>query len=146
MSNSSKNPPAPRPGGLSLYANLLDPGSAAPGTISKGPVVFKPAETPDEASAKKPQIDSCMFLLPRDTFCCNYSHLSSRQLLCDFNLPNDRSCRKSQKRKALSQRLLCRILRISEMDLLNLLQQQVRQDQQRKLPWLIGQRSGMTKM
>jgi splicing factor 45 len=49
------NPPAPR--GLSLYANLLDPESTAPGTISKGPVVFKPAESAIEGSAKKAQID-----------------------------------------------------------------------------------------
>ena len=33
-----------RPGGLSLYANLLDPAptqDATPGTISRAPVVFK---------------------------------------------------------------------------------------------------------
>jgi splicing factor 45 len=55
MSNNST--PAPR--GLSLYANLLDPDSSAPGTISKGPVVFNKAgaEAAEEASVKKP-IDS----------------------------------------------------------------------------------------
>jgi splicing factor 45 len=56
MSNAGT--PARGPG-LSLYANLLDPSAA---TISKAPVVFKTgtADTPDEASAKKPQIDAGM--------------------------------------------------------------------------------------
>lgn len=49
------NPPAPR--GLSLYANLLDPDSTTPGTISKGPVVFKSAEGAEDGLTKKPQID-----------------------------------------------------------------------------------------
>ncbi|KAH7356688.1 hypothetical protein BKA65DRAFT_604473 [Rhexocercosporidium sp. MPI-PUGE-AT-0058] len=57
MSNPNQTP-APRGGGLSLYANLLDPESSTPGTISKGPVVFKPADAADDGSAKKPQIDS----------------------------------------------------------------------------------------
>ena len=57
MSNPNQTP-TPRTGGLSLYANLLDPESSAPGTISKAPVVFKPADATDEGSAKKPQIDS----------------------------------------------------------------------------------------
>lgn len=42
-SDSGTGPPRP---GLSLYANLLEPtgsGSAAPGTISRAPVVFKQA-------------------------------------------------------------------------------------------------------
>jgi splicing factor 45 len=58
MSNSST--PA-RGTGLSLYANLLDPSAATtPGTISKAPVVFKTgaADTPEEASAKRHQIDA----------------------------------------------------------------------------------------
>ncbi|PVH84419.1 hypothetical protein DL98DRAFT_76222 [Cadophora sp. DSE1049] len=57
MSNPNQTP-TPRSGGLSLYANLLDPESSSPGTISKGPVVFKPADAADDGSAKKPQIDS----------------------------------------------------------------------------------------
>ncbi|CZT08723.1 related to DNA-damage repair protein DRT111 precursor [Rhynchosporium graminicola] len=57
MSNPNQTP-APRGGGLSLYANLLDPESSTPGTISKGPVVFKPADISDDGSAKKPQLDS----------------------------------------------------------------------------------------
>jgi splicing factor 45 len=48
------------PRGLSLYANLLDPDSSAPGTISKGPVVFKNAEAAEDSAAKKPQIDPGM--------------------------------------------------------------------------------------
>jgi hypothetical protein len=58
MSNSST--PA-RGAGLSLYANLLDPSAATtPGTVSRAPVVFKTgtADTPEEASAKKHQIDA----------------------------------------------------------------------------------------
>lgn len=58
MSNPSNSAPAPR--GLSLYANLLDPDSSAPGTISKGPVVFKQNEAPEDTAAKKPQIDPGM--------------------------------------------------------------------------------------
>lgn len=50
------NPPAQR--GLSLYANLLDADSSS--TISKGPVVFKTAETAEEAP-KKHQIDLGMW-------------------------------------------------------------------------------------
>lgn len=53
------------PRGLSLYANLLDPDSAAPGTISKGPVVFKNNEPPEDNAAKKPQIDPGMLCYPR---------------------------------------------------------------------------------
>ena len=61
MSNSSNPKPPARIGGLSLYANLLDPdGVASAATVSKGPVVFKPAESTDEA-AKKPQIDSGIY-------------------------------------------------------------------------------------
>jgi len=60
MSNSTTPGPA-RSGGLSLYANLLDPTAAtAPASISKGPVVFKTgaADTPEETSAKKHGIDA----------------------------------------------------------------------------------------
>jgi splicing factor 45 len=54
-------PPAPgQPprSGLSLYANLLDPTGDA--SISRGPVVFKnaAADSPEETTAKKHQIDS----------------------------------------------------------------------------------------
>jgi hypothetical protein len=55
MSKHSNPTPPARGSGLSLYANLLDPTGDA--TVSKGPVVFKPAETTDEAISKKPQID-----------------------------------------------------------------------------------------
>jgi hypothetical protein len=58
MSNSANPTPPARGGGLSLYANLLDPDSVtSSATVSKGPVVFKPAEATDEASARKPSID-----------------------------------------------------------------------------------------
>lgn len=63
---SSSNPPPPaRTGGLSLYANLLDPtNTSTPGSISKAPVIFKnptvePVEEP--TIAKKPQIDAGIF-------------------------------------------------------------------------------------
>lgn len=51
MANEST---APR-GGLSLYANLLDPNSNAPGTISSAPVTYKPAETAEDDATKKQQ-------------------------------------------------------------------------------------------
>ncbi|ESZ97541.1 hypothetical protein SBOR_2088 [Sclerotinia borealis F-4128] len=55
--------PTPARSGLSLYANLLDPSSSdTPGSIIKGPVVFKPTaaatSAEDEISAKKSQIDA----------------------------------------------------------------------------------------
>ena len=51
--------------GLSLYANLLDPSAATtPGSVSRAPVVFKTgaADTHEDASAKKHQIDAGMAL------------------------------------------------------------------------------------
>ncbi len=58
MSNSSKQTAPARGGGLSLYANLLDPDSVtSSATVSKGPVVFKQVESTDNPSAKKPSID-----------------------------------------------------------------------------------------
>ncbi|KAK2625031.1 hypothetical protein QTJ16_005400 [Diplocarpon rosae] len=63
MSDSTNQASVPRPGGLSLYANLLDPSSTAPGTISKGPVVFKPADAAEEAPAKRP-LDSALRFQP----------------------------------------------------------------------------------
>lgn len=73
------NPPSSTParGGLSLYANLLDPSSSdTPSSITKGPVVFKTAaaSAEDEASAKKPQIDagiSCSWI----TVCAQFTKL-----------------------------------------------------------------------
>ena len=60
MSNSN-TPAAPR-GGLSLYANLLDPSSSNNAAIiSRAPVPFNTADTSaadDEASAKKQQINA----------------------------------------------------------------------------------------
>ncbi|CAG8891116.1 unnamed protein product [Penicillium egyptiacum] len=53
----ASDPPPKR--GMSLYANLLDPSTDAPGTISRAPVVFKQPETepqPDDA-AKKQQLN-----------------------------------------------------------------------------------------
>ncbi|KAJ5040973.1 uncharacterized protein L3040_005532 [Drepanopeziza brunnea f. sp. 'multigermtubi'] len=54
MSSSANQTPTPRAGGLSLYANLLDADSTAPGTISKAPVIFKQPDAAEEGSAKKP--------------------------------------------------------------------------------------------
>jgi splicing factor 45 len=54
----ASDPPPKR--GMSLYANLLDPSTDAPGTISRAPVVFKQPETesqPDDAAAKKQQLN-----------------------------------------------------------------------------------------
>ena len=57
-----------KPGGLSLYANLLDPStesSPAPGTISRAPVVFKQSSEDnaqsDESAAKKQQLNAGRF-------------------------------------------------------------------------------------
>lgn len=46
----------PKRGGLSLYANLLDPKSSTPGSVSSAPVVYKQgdaAKDDDAAAAKK---------------------------------------------------------------------------------------------
>lgn len=52
-------------GGMSLYANLLDPtAESTPGTIARAPVVYKQGETdakPEESASKKPQIDPGTF-------------------------------------------------------------------------------------
>jgi splicing factor 45 len=54
MTMSNNAPPAR--GGLSLYANLLDPKNAAPGTISSAPVTYKAAESsPEQDEAVKKQ-------------------------------------------------------------------------------------------
>lgn len=59
-----EKPTKPVKAGLSLYANLLDPpsSSAAPGTISRAPVVFKQPQSEDsrqdEASAQKQQLSA----------------------------------------------------------------------------------------
>ncbi|OQE36174.1 hypothetical protein PENCOP_c012G04859 [Penicillium coprophilum] len=52
--------PTPSRGGMSLYANLLDPSADTPGTVSRAPVVFKQSETehqPDDAAVKKQQLN-----------------------------------------------------------------------------------------
>lgn len=55
----------PHRGGLSLYANLLDPdsatGSSAGATISRGPVTFNQESQEAEAS-KKQQINAGRYL------------------------------------------------------------------------------------
>ncbi|KIW95048.1 uncharacterized protein Z519_03629 [Cladophialophora bantiana CBS 173.52] len=52
----SNNAPAPPRGGLSLYANLLDPNNAGPGTISSAPVSYKSVESsPEQDEAVKRQ-------------------------------------------------------------------------------------------
>ncbi|KIW31803.1 uncharacterized protein PV07_03395 [Cladophialophora immunda] len=52
----SNNAATPTRGGLSLYANLLDPNNAGPGTISSAPVSYKPAESsPEQDEAVKRQ-------------------------------------------------------------------------------------------
>ncbi|KIX04661.1 uncharacterized protein Z518_05531 [Rhinocladiella mackenziei CBS 650.93] len=52
----ANDPPAPSRGGLSLYANLLDPKNAASGTISSAPVSYtKPESTPEQDEAVKKQ-------------------------------------------------------------------------------------------
>lgn len=76
MSNPSNTGSLPRSGGLSLYANLLDPTST---TISKPPVVFRTGETEDsqDSSAKKHQIvagntvhPKCLVLTDLDWHSC----------------------------------------------------------------------------
>lgn len=62
----NNTPPAQTPAksGLSLYANLLDPSSSAPGTISRAPVVFKAPsqdDAPSDEAAKKQQINAGIF-------------------------------------------------------------------------------------
>ncbi|KIX94513.1 uncharacterized protein Z520_09899 [Fonsecaea multimorphosa CBS 102226] len=52
----SNNAPTPARGGLSLYANLLDPNNAGPGTISSAPVSYRPVESsPEQDEAVKRQ-------------------------------------------------------------------------------------------
>ena len=51
MAEDKGSRPQPR-GGLALYANLLDPGSA-PGTISSAPVHYKQPDGQDDAAKKQ---------------------------------------------------------------------------------------------
>jgi hypothetical protein len=50
MTNNSS---APARAGLSLYANLLDPNKATPGTISSAPVSYTTPPDQDEAAKKQ---------------------------------------------------------------------------------------------
>ncbi|KAI0509432.1 hypothetical protein F5B22DRAFT_617013, partial [Xylaria bambusicola] len=59
------NPPPPRSGGLSLYANLLEPESNAPGSISRAPVVSQEAiDAVKEQEASKPPVGSALRFQP----------------------------------------------------------------------------------
>lgn len=51
--------PTPPKGGMSLYANLLNPSTDTPGSISRAPVVFKQPETepPPDDTAKKQRLN-----------------------------------------------------------------------------------------
>lgn len=54
MANNTPSAPPPARGGLSLYANLLDPKNAsAPGTISSAPVSYNRPPEQDEAVKKQ---------------------------------------------------------------------------------------------
>ena len=95
MSNPSNPKPPARGSGLSLYANLLDPTGDA--TVSKGPVVFKPAETPDEAISKKPQIDPGIFTF-NSTYLIKIAHF-----ICScFTIPTHKETTTVAKAKAQS--------------------------------------------
>lgn len=58
----ASEPASTKSGGLSLYANLLDPSSQNSSTISRAPVVFKQSSEgdpqPDDAAAEKQQISA----------------------------------------------------------------------------------------
>jgi splicing factor 45 len=65
--------PTPPKGGMSLYANLLNPSTDTPGIISRAPVVFKQSETEHQsddatavavAAAKKQQLNPGIYLTP----------------------------------------------------------------------------------
>lgn len=49
-------PPPPKGGGMSLYANLLNPKADASATVSGAPVVYDNGEKDDAAAAKKDAI------------------------------------------------------------------------------------------
>ncbi|KAI1270000.1 hypothetical protein F5Y18DRAFT_1057 [Xylariaceae sp. FL1019] len=58
-------PPPPRPGGLSLYANLLEPDGNAPASISRAPVVSQAAiDAAKEQEAAKKTVDSALRFQP----------------------------------------------------------------------------------
>ncbi len=60
------DPPPPRSGGgLSLYANLLEPENSAPGSISRAPVVSQEAiDAVKEQEASKPPVGSALRFQP----------------------------------------------------------------------------------
>jgi splicing factor 45 len=51
----ANDPMAPARGGLSLYANLLDPKSSTPGSISSAPVSYKQENAENDEAAKQQQ-------------------------------------------------------------------------------------------
>ncbi|TPX06906.1 uncharacterized protein E0L32_002402 [Thyridium curvatum] len=51
-------PPPPKGSGMSLYANLLDPKADSSASISRAPVIFKPADGTDDPSVPKKPVDS----------------------------------------------------------------------------------------
>ncbi|KAI1420413.1 hypothetical protein F5Y12DRAFT_773227 [Xylaria sp. FL1777] len=59
------DPPPPRGGGLSLYANLLEPEGSAPGSISRAPVVSQAAiDAVKEQEASKTPVGSALRFQP----------------------------------------------------------------------------------
>jgi splicing factor 45 len=51
----ANDPSPPAKGGLSLYANLLNPKSSTPGSISSAPVSYKQQENAEQDEAAKQQ-------------------------------------------------------------------------------------------
>ena len=104
MESDTSSKPS-RPGGLSLYANLLEPSSkteSAPGTISRAPVVFKQGNDesrPDQMAGDKQQQISSGSYQPASIGgrrVCDLGWLMIpafsciEQRLCDFNRQRDR--------------------------------------------------------
>ncbi|KAI1502822.1 hypothetical protein F5X99DRAFT_144313 [Biscogniauxia marginata] len=62
---AAEPPPPPRSGGLSLYANLLEPEGDAPGSISRAPVVSQEAiDAAKEQDPSKKPLDSVLRFQP----------------------------------------------------------------------------------
>ncbi|KAJ5787259.1 hypothetical protein N7457_002249 [Penicillium paradoxum] len=69
--------PTPARGAMSLYANLLDPSTDAPGIISRAPVVFKQSSEnqaqPDDGGKKQQLKDGMVFIFHVFCLCVNVS-------------------------------------------------------------------------
>ncbi|OAP60899.1 hypothetical protein AYL99_05901 [Fonsecaea erecta] len=86
----SNNAATPTRGGLSLYANLLDPKNAGPGTISSAPVSYKPASSSpeqDEAVKRQQALAASLRFQPTKRPQVTAQKAKAKAIASKFNIP-----------------------------------------------------------